>query len=280
MKSNDQRTGAVMRTMVSAVVIAKNEEKNLPGCLESLRWVDELIVVDSESADRTMEIAREYTDKVFVRPWCGFPSQRNFGIGNSSGDWIVILDADERFLTQTRDEILAWLGSEEAKEYVAGYFPRRNFVFGKWLRYGGIYPDLQCRLLRKGKVTYDENSLDTPLINGPRKVFCNPVDHFTGDHVGGRVIKVIRQSQFKAQEKLSKRRRVRWRDVMFRPIMAFVKMYLLKQGYRDGIEGFIYATLSSLHTFLCYAKMWEILSQESLDAEMQGCRKYPSRDVS
>lgn len=269
-----------MRTMVSAVVITKNEEKNLPGCLESLRWVDELIVVDSESADRTMEIAREYTDKVFVRPWCGFPSQRNFGIGNSSGDWIVILDADERFLTQTRDEILAWLGSEEAKEYVAGYFPRRNFVFGKWLRYGGIYPDLQCRLLRKGKVTYDENSLDTPLINGPRKVFCNPVDHFTGDHVGGRVKKVIRQSQFKAQEKLSKRRRVRWRDVMFRPIMAFVKMYLLKQGYRDGIEGFIYATLSSLHTFLCYAKMWEILSQESLDAEMQGCRKYPSRDVS
>jgi len=113
------------------VVITKNEEKNLPGCLESVRWVDELIVVDSESTDRTVEIAREFTNQVFVRPWCGFPSQRNFGIGKSSSEWILILDADERFLAQTRDEILAWLGSEEAKVYEAGFFPRRNFVFGK-----------------------------------------------------------------------------------------------------------------------------------------------------
>src|SRR5262245_11194436 len=109
---------------VTCVVITKNEEENIRDCLRSVQWVNELIVVDAESTDRTVEIAREFTEHVYVRPWCGFPSQRNFGIGKSSGEWIAILDADERFLAQTRDEILSWLGSEEAKAYVAGYFPR------------------------------------------------------------------------------------------------------------------------------------------------------------
>ncbi|MFY9270194.1 MAG: glycosyltransferase family 2 protein, partial [Candidatus Manganitrophaceae bacterium] len=133
------------RATISAVVITYNEEGNIRGCLESLRWVDEIVLVDSQSSDRTVSIAREFTDRIFVRifvrPWPGFPAQRNFGIAQATGEWILILDADERVTPEAQREIATWLASPESQEYAAAQVPRRNYFFGKWLRFGGAYPD-------------------------------------------------------------------------------------------------------------------------------------------
>jgi glycosyltransferase involved in cell wall biosynthesis len=246
---------------ISGLVITLNEERHIRKCLESLSWVDEIIVVDSESRDQTVAIAKEFTELVYIRPWPGFPVQRNFGISKATGQWILVLDADERIPHEARQEILTWLESSEADDYAAALVPRKNFFFGKWIQYGGAYPDPQYRIFRKGKVRYDEATLDTPLVSGPIKNLTNPFDHLTGETVADRVRKISRETNYKARTLLERSARASWVDILFRPIVNFVKFYILKQGFRDGIEGYIQSGFASFHTFLRYAKYFEILRQ-------------------
>lgn len=254
---------ASSRPKISGVVITLNEERHIRNCLSSLAWVDEIVVVDAESKDRTVEIAKEFTDQVFTRPWQGFPSQRNYGIDKATGQWVLVLDADERITNEARQEISNWLLSPEANNYMAVLIPRRNFFFGKWIRYGGAYPDPQYRIFRKGKVRYDESTLDTPLIDGPTKLLVNPFDHFTGETVADRVRKIGLETNYKARMLLARKRKIFWSDLFFRPIINFIKFYILKQGFRDGIEGYIYSGFASFHTFIRYAKCVELIEQRS-----------------
>ncbi len=246
------------RPTVSAVVITYNEEKNIRSCLESLQWVDEIIVVDSESRDATVDIAHAFTDRIFIRPWPGFPAQRNFGISQATGEWILILDADERVSPEAKEEISDWLSGPEAARCAAAQVPRRNFFFGKWLRFGGAYPDLQWRLFRRGKIRYDEQSLDTPLIDGPCARLSSPFDHYTGERIADRIRKIYRETDHKARERLTRKRRVYWYDLLFRPAAAFFKTYILRQGFRDGIEGYLYGALIGFYTFVRYVKLWDL----------------------
>ncbi|MBI3608035.1 MAG: glycosyltransferase family 2 protein [Nitrospirae bacterium] len=244
---------------VSAVVITFNEEQNVGGCLESLRWVDDLVVVDSESRDGTVAVARKFTDKVFVRPWPGFAAQRNFGMAQTTGDWIVILDADERVTREAEREITRWLATPEAERVNAAQVPRRNYFFGRWLRFGGAYPDLQWRLFRNGKIRYDEHTLDTPIIDGPATVLTQPFDHFTGQTLADRIRKIQRETDYKARERLTDKRTVFWSDLLFRPLATFLKVYVVKQGFRDGIEGLLYSALAGFYTYVRYVKLWELV---------------------
>lgn len=244
--------------MISAVVITYNEEKNIRGCLESLKWVDEIILVDSKSIDKTLEIAKEYTNQIFIQPWPGRCSpQRNFGLQKALGEWIIIVDADERVTLEAQDEIMAWVNSPASKDYAAVQVPRRNYFFGKWLRYGGVFPDLNWRILKKGKVTYDENTNDTPLVEGQTKILSQPFDHFTGEDLSTRFRKLRRNAHNKARERIEMNQKVNGFDFIIRPLGAFIKLYIIKQGFRDGIEGFIYCALESFSTFIRYVKIWE-----------------------
>src|SRR5881227_2262413 len=138
------------RGSVSAVVVTLNEEERLRACLESLTWADEIVVVDAESSDKTVQIAREFTDRVWVRPWPGFAGQKNFAIEQATGDWIFSVDADEEVPPELRVEIGAVL--EGRGESVQAYWvPRRNIFWGRWVRHGGLYPDWQVRLFRRGR---------------------------------------------------------------------------------------------------------------------------------
>src|SRR2546428_5190267 len=119
--------------MLSVVVITKNEERNIGVCLESVRWADEIIVVDAESTDRTIAIAREYTEKVFVRPWPGFGPQKNFGVEQACTDWVLIVDADERVSQELAGEIRRVLAHRSVQDPVAFQVPRRNFYYGRWV---------------------------------------------------------------------------------------------------------------------------------------------------
>ncbi len=244
---------------VSAVVITFNEEHRLRGCLESLGWVDEIVVVDAESRDRTVEIAKAFTERVFVRPWPGFPAQRNFGIAHTTGEWIVVLDADERVTADARSEISAWLRRPEADRYAAAKVPRRNFFFGRWLRFGGAYPDLQWRVFRNGKIRYDEQTLDTPVIDGPWTVLTHAFDHVTGETLADRIRKIQRETDYKARERLADKRRVSWFDLFVRPLATFFKIYVVKQGFRDGVEGLLYSVLAGFYTYVRYVKLWELV---------------------
>jgi glycosyltransferase involved in cell wall biosynthesis len=143
-----------LRDRVSIAVVTLNEEKNIAECLESAAWADEIIVVDSFSADRTVEISRRYTERVIQRPWPGFGKQKNFAINQARMEWTFVLDADERIPEELRREVEGILASGE-KEYSAYRLARRNYFYGHWLRWGGQYPDWQTRLFRTGAAQYD-----------------------------------------------------------------------------------------------------------------------------
>ena len=253
MASSRERTG------VSALVITLNEEENIRQCLESVAWADEIVVVDALSEDRTVEISRRFTDKVFLNPWPGFAAQRNFGLERATGDWILILDADERVTPEARDEILACIARAGRTGVVAYQIPRRNYFFGRWLRWGGAFPDLQWRLFKRGFIRYDETTLDTPIVGGASAIVRVPLDNFTGRTIQERLRTLDVETTFAAERTMATHRRIGWADVTLRPARTFVSTYLRKQGFRDGLHGLVYATLVSFDTFVRYVKAWDRL---------------------
>ena len=247
---------------LACVVITKNEEANVQDCLKSVQWVDELIVVDAESGDRTVELARACGAKVSVRPWPGFGLQKNFGMAQASSDWILILDADERVTEELRQEITASLAVWTAGDPVAYRIPRKNFFYGAWVRGGGVYPDYQVRLFRRGLAQYNDVAVHENLIvDGEIGTLAGHLDHYTERRIQDHFKKFGLYTTLAAQEKAKTVRTVGWIDLVFRPQVVWVKTYLLKQGFRDGVNGLIVCVFASMYTFVKYAKLWDATRQ-------------------
>jgi glycosyltransferase involved in cell wall biosynthesis len=247
---------------LTGVVITKNEEASIHDCLESIRWAAELIVVDAESRDRTVELARTSGAKVWVRPWPGFGLQKNFGMAQASSDWILILDADERVTEELRGEIKACLDGWTSGAPVAYRIPRRNFFYGAWVRGGGVYPDYQVRLFRRGIAQYNDVAVHENLIvDGEIGTLAGHLDHYTERRIQDHFKKFGLYTTLAAEEKAKRVRTVRWTDLAFRPLVVLVKTYLLKQGFRDGVRGLIVCVFASMYTFVKYAKLWDATRQ-------------------
>lgn len=242
---------------VAAIVITKNEEANIEACLQSLSWVDELIVVDSESTDHTVALAKRYTDQVFVRAWPGYGPQKNFAMAQSRADWALIVDADERVSVDLCEEIRRVL--DKGGETTAYRVPRRNFYYGRWLRYAGQYPDRQIRLVRRGQARYNDLPVHEHLIvTGVAADLASPIDHHTHPTVLSHELKIDRYSTLATQElRQSPGSEVRWYHLLVNPMWTFLKLYALKRGYRDGLPGLIFCLFSAAHVLLKYAKRWE-----------------------
>jgi len=250
---------------VAAVIITKNEEQNIAACLESVRWADERILVDACSGDRTVEIARRYTDRIFVRSWPGYGPQKNFAINQSGSEWILVLDADERVTEALRNEILhvlsAGASGSPADPPAAFEIPRRNFFYGKWIRGGGLFPDYQIRLFRRSAARYDETLLHERLqVSGRIERLASPLDHHSMPTVAEHVRKMIRYTTLGAQVKLKARSRVSAVDLAGSHLVTMLKTYLLRGGYRDGVHGVVVALFAGMHVFVKYAKAWEALN--------------------
>jgi glycosyltransferase involved in cell wall biosynthesis len=246
------------RQTIAGIVITKNEEMNIGACLDSLRWVDELIVVDAESTDRTVELTRSYTSKVFVRPWPGYGPQKNFAMEQATTDWILIVDADERIPEDLRQEILGILRSPSPS--VNAYrLPRRNYYYGHWIRYANQYPDLQLRLVRRKSGRYNDLPVHEHLEGvGPIEDMSAALYHHTSPTVVSHELKIERYSTLAAYERCTAGRPdAFWYHLIFNPAWTFVKLYLLRQGFRDGIPGLLVCAFSSAHVLLKYAKLWE-----------------------
>ena len=249
-----------MSTSLTAAVITLNEEGHLPACLASLGWVDDLVVVDAGSTDRTQQIARNAGARLFVNPWPGYGPQKNFAFEQARGEWILIVDADERVSPALRDEIRELIQGEHPPAFDLYAVARRNYCFGRWLKWGGAYPDRQIRLVRRGRARYDDRPLHENLvIDGPVGVLRGDLIHEAFRGLDERLPKLNRYTDLLARDGLTKRRVVRWYDFIARPLAIFLKVYALKQGYRDGVAGFVHAALSSFAAFAKYAKMWEAL---------------------
>lgn len=237
---------------VGALIITYNEEDMLREALESISWADEIVVVDSYSDDNTREIASEYTDKVFTREFDNFSAQRNHGLEKIESDWIFVLDADERVSEDLRLELLAVIEENGCDLYE---IPRKNYFLGKWIKYGGWYPDYTPRLFRnKFGIRYIGEVHEKPDFVGETGKLKNDLIHYTYKDITSYISKVNHYTSLSAI-KSSKNPSIFY--VMFRPIIEFFKVYLFKKAFLLGREGLILAMVSSISKFLKYAKLWE-----------------------
>ena len=247
---------------VACVVITKNEEANIQDCLRSVQWANQLIVVDAESCDKTVELARACGAKVSVRPWPGFGLQKNFGMAQALSDWILILDADERVTEELRGEVRTSLEGWRHGAPVAYRIPRRNFFYGAWVRGGGVYPDYQVRLFRRGIAQYNDVAVHENLIvDGEIGTLAGHLDHYTERRIQDHFKKFGLYTTLAAQEKAKRVQTVRWSDLIVRPLVVWVKTFVLKQGFNDGVRGLIVCVFASMYTFVKYAKLWDATRQ-------------------
>jgi len=254
-------------TKLSALVITLNEEKRLPACLESVRFADEIVVVDSGSTDRTLEIARGFTSKVFHQDWLGMNGQKAFALGKASGEWILNLDADEAASPRLKQEVQEIMSRPQVEE--AGFLiPRLTHYQGRWIRHSGWYPDRKLRLFRRargrfcGKDPHDEVKAD-----GRVGRLAGEILHWTYEDLAHQVSALSAYAKAAARAKQEGGERFRLFRLLLHPPGAFLRTYVLQQGFRDGYPGFLIAGMNSYYTFLKYARLWEL---ESLPASDQG----------
>jgi len=245
---------------LAAVIITKNEERNIAACLASVAWANERIVVDAESRDRTVEVATSLATWVQVRPWSGYGPQKNFGIERAISEWILIVDADERITPVLRDEIQSVLVAESTAAVSGFEIPRKNYFYGRWIRGGGLYPDYQLRLFRKSAGRYDDTKLHENLrVQGRVARLRQSMDHYSMPTIETHVRKMAWYTTLGAQEKLTHRSTVTVREIAGHHLGTLLKTYVLRGGWRDGVYGVIVALFAGMHTFVKYAKAWEML---------------------
>ena len=243
---------------ISAVIITYNEEKRLEPALKSLEGVaSEIIVVDAYSQDKTLKIAKKYTDKVFRRKWTNFADQKNFANNKASLPWILSLDADERLSSQLRQEILAL---KEEEPQVAGFsMPRQVFYLGKWIRHSGWYPDRKIRLFRKEKAHWEGEYIHEDLkIEGKVAKLKGAIHHFTYRNIQDHLDRINTFSELGAKKLYARGKKCRWYHLLFLPFFRFAKSYFLKAGFLDGFAGLIISVLNGYSIFIRYAKLKEI----------------------
>lgn len=242
---------------LSVLIITYNEQKNIRACLESVRWADEIVVVDSLSTDDTVKICLEYTPKVYQRLWPGFGPQKNFGIEQASAEWILIVDADERVSLELQEEIIEKLSKPE--DGIDGYqIARWNYLSGKRLKGKSSFPDYQLRLFKRGRGRYNDVEVhENLMIKGKIGVFKNPLHHFPERKISDHINKINLYTTLAMREHLKVKEMVHWWNLVVNPLVVFLKLYFLKYNFRDGIRGLIMSALDSFSNFSKYTKAWE-----------------------
>jgi glycosyltransferase involved in cell wall biosynthesis len=241
---------------ISVTVITWNEEDRLRRCLTSVAWADEIVVVDAGSQDKTIEIAREFTDHVVVRPWPGFAEQKNFAVSEATGAWILSLDADEEVTPELRAEIESIRGGSAT---AVGYsVPRRNIFWDEWVRHGGLYPDWQLRFFRRGRGRFVNRAVHESVeIDGPVARLRGPLVHRSYRSVAEFIDRANRYSSLAADDLVRSGRRVGVAQLVVRPLGRFLGMYVVRAGFLDGWRGLLLAILYAYYVFIRSAKAWE-----------------------
>ena len=245
-----------MRARISASIICKDEEHNIEECLRSVSWCDELVVVDSGSTDRTVELAKRHTPHVVHNPWPGYVAQKNFALDRATGEWVICLDADERCTPELRAAIEAALQDGDS---LAGFEVRRHVKYlGRWINHGGWYPDWKLRVVRKGRARWGgEDPHDKLLPDGPVRRLDADLHHFTYRDFAHQIRIINHFSDVVVDGWLREGRRPSLLQAIFHPPVKFFECYLWKLGFLDGFAGFVIAIGSAFYIFARYVKLWD-----------------------
>jgi glycosyltransferase involved in cell wall biosynthesis len=259
------------KPVLSVVIITLNEERNIGRCLKSLKFSQmifcrvEILVVDAQSTDKTIGVAKSMGAKTFVRPWKGYSDQKNWALARCSGEWILSLDADEELTPPLIREIEKQVTL--TADGVDGYFlKRRAFFLGKWIKHCGWWPDAQLRMIRRGKGKFTNEPVHEGLeVKGKTLELTEPMNHYTYDSIRQYLDKMNRYSDLAILEVKPKKIDFWWYYVTLAPFMTFFRMFISRRGFMDGWHGLVVCGLSAFHDFAKYAKLWEkeILKKEA-----------------
>ena len=241
------------RQKLSVTIITYNEEKFIRDALESVKWADEIVVIDSLSTDRTVEICKEYTAQVYQIPWHGYVEQKNLATEKTSHDWVLNIDADERVSEGLAEEIRQALS---VTPQYAGYFmPRKTYYLGDWINHCGWYPDYKLRLFYKHAGKWVGKALHEKFgVQGATAYFQHDLDHYSYENISDHIQKM---NNFTSIAAAHKHGHVNGAGILLRTFFTFLKKYILQQGFRDGTRGIIVSLLSAFSVTLKYAKLWE-----------------------
>ncbi|MBI5888724.1 MAG: glycosyltransferase family 2 protein [Deltaproteobacteria bacterium] len=241
---------------VSVTIITLNEEANIRRCLESVRWADEIIVSDSGSVDKTVSICREYGARVYEDAWRGYGKQKNLCAGRAKNEWILNVDADEQITPELKDELQR---AVEDGAKAGCYVARKNYFGARWIRHCGWYPDYNLRLYRKDKGSFNEARVhEAVTVDGLTSRLKNPLVHRTYRDITDYFTRMQRYSTLAAEELKDKGKRAGVADILLRPPLTFLKMYILKLGFLDGAMGLTLSMLYACYTLAKYAKLREM----------------------
>ena len=243
---------------ISATIIVRNEEDNIANVCETVSWVDEIVIVDSDSSDKTVEIARRYTDKIFDRVFKGYKDKHEYADAQTTGDWIFWIDADERVTTELREAILA-LKNKADNELADGYrIARKTWYLDRWIKHSGWYPDYQMRLYRKDKSYWDGVAPhQTARVDGRVETLDGEFLHYTKRSLSEHARVTDSYATLAAEHIANGGRKIGAFGIVSNAIAAFFRTYIFKQGFRDGVPGLIIAGFTAYGVFLKCAKVWE-----------------------
>ncbi len=249
---------------LSVIIIALNQEANIGDCLASVSFADEIVVVDTGSTDRTVELARAYTDRVLTTDWQGFGRTKNYALDQARGDWVFSLDTDERVPPALQAEILATVAAGGPLD---GYrVARKNYFCGRWIRHLGWYPDYTLRLFRRGRGRFRDREVhEEVVVDGPLGTLKTPLEHYSYRSVSDYVARMDRYARLAAQELAKAGRRPCPGELFFRPLLSFFHLYFIRLGFLEGTPGYTLAVLMSMYKFLKYYYLRELARGRDLD---------------
>ncbi len=247
---------------ISAVVSAYNEEQMIEDCLKSLKnLADEIIFVDNTSSDRTVEIAKKYTDKIFIRPNDPVMLNRNknFGFTKAAEEWILSLDADERITPGLAKEIRSTVNNKRSTKFAGFEIPRKNIIFGKWIKHSIWWPDYNLRLFRKNKGRFFLKHVHEKLkVTGDVVRLKNPMIHYNYQTVSQFIKKLdTTYTESEVENFLREGKSIAWYDSIRWPVADFVKTFFFHKGYQDSLHGLVLSMFQAFYAFDFFAKVWE-----------------------
>ena len=249
----------VDKPSLSVAIITKNEADNLPGCLRSAAFAEQIVVVDSGSMDDTVKIASDFGCDVFVEPWRGgFGAQKQFALDQCRHPWVFVLDADERIPPETASKIKQIISNTDIR--AAGFsFPRKNFFQGRWIKHAGWWPDRIVRLFRKDMGRMTTATVHEAIeINGPIEALDVPIEHFTESRLSNILLKIDQYSTLGAEEAFKEGKTASIWSAAVRAKLAFFQNYFLRLGFLDGSQGFTLAVTDAINKFFKYAKLSDL----------------------
>lgn len=242
---------------VSVLLPSYNAESTVSKALESVKWADEIFVVDSFSTDRTVEICREYTDKIVLHEYINSAKQKNWAIPQLSCEWVLQVDTDE-YLESDLIEEIKWILRNPPAGFDGFKIPRRNHMFGEWTRGANLHPDYQLRLFRRDVGRFEDREVHAHItVPGKVGVLKHHINHHGFEEIAWNLVKFERYMRYELAQLKKRGMSFRWVHVTLRPIAMFLWAFLLKKGFLYGFRGFFWSVWIGYYNFMMYAKLWE-----------------------